>query len=155
MALKITTNARNFPFCVIAQDATGLGAALPEGLTVRISAAPPDAATISLDPNPLPINNPLDPASGTPSVASGVVNPAVKKNATATAEFIDASGASVGTVTDTIQVIDPAAGVPEWQGSLFGAALPLAVPTPSHASAAGAAAHHNTESEEHHKKAHK
>ena len=131
MALTVTTTSRNFPFCVIAQNAQGLGAALPLGLTVRISAAPPDPVTISLDPNPLPINNPFDPASGTRSVASGIVNASsVVGNSTISAEFLDSSGASVAKITDTVSVIAPGAGVAEWQGQLFGTAIPLAVPAP-------------------------
>jgi hypothetical protein len=142
MALKITTAARNFPFCVIAEDASGLGAALPSDLTVRISAAPLDLAVISLDPNPLAVNNPFDPASGTRSVASGVANPGTKTGqTTVTAEFIDATGASVAKITDTVSVIDAGPGVPEWVGQLFGVAMPLSLPTAARASAAGAEQH--------------
>ena len=131
MALKLTTTARNFPFCVIAQDASGLGAALPSGVTVKLSAAPADIAVISLDPNPLPISSPTDPASGTRSVASGVANPGTKAGGTTvTAEFVDATGKSVASITDTVNVIEPGEGVPAWEGQLFGAEMPLTVPTP-------------------------
>jgi len=133
MALTLRKDARNFPFQVIAKDANGaLGAPRPpEVVHAVIGADPVGIVVISLDPNPVPINNPMDSASGTKSVISGVVNATGELGkTTATASLLNADGTVFASVTDMVRVVDIAAGVSEWAGTFFGTDVPLDLPTP-------------------------
>lgn len=139
MALTLTTNAPNFPFHIIANDAAGKpgGSLPPQASAVHVTADKPDVGAISFDPNPTRIDNPFDPASGTPSIASGVVRPLAVGSATLTATVVGTDGAPLVTATDTLTVIEPAAGTPAWAGDLFAAALDIPATAPaSHAAAA-------------------
>jgi hypothetical protein len=150
MALTLTKDAPNFPFSVVAKDSEGnLGAALPVGAAgVKVTANPEGVAVVSLDPNPVPVNNPFDPYTGTKSVSSGVVNPMEVGNSTITAAILNPDGTSLAEITDTVSVVDPAPGVAPWAGTLFGAGAPIALPAPGTAAKAAAPTpiHHNASS---------
>jgi hypothetical protein len=122
MALTVTTTARNFPFCVIAKGTAGPGAPLPADAGVSVTADPAGLVAVSLDPAPLPVNNPFDPANGTKSVISGIVNAlGTAGSVTITATILNPDGTTLAQATDTLTVVDAAPGVAEWAGQLFGA----------------------------------
>src|SRR5262252_3523974 len=129
MALTLTLDAPNFPFSVVAKDSAGnLGAALPANTDVDVTANPGGIAVISLDPNPMPVNNPFDPHAGTKSVSSGVVNGITVGNTTVTAAILNPDDSTLAQITDTVTVVAPSAGVAPWAGSFFGASTPIVLP---------------------------
>lgn len=165
MALTLTTNAPNFPFQIIAKDAAGgVGAPLPvDASGVTVTADKPEVGVISLDPNPVAVANPFDPASGTKSIASGVVRPLAAGTATATATVVGSDGNPLVTVTDSLTVVEPSEGTAAWAGTFFGASAPVALPAPGAAAPASHSgnpavahtSHPGNAGEPEHKKPHK
>jgi hypothetical protein len=128
MPLTLRQNGPNYPFYVIAKNAAGLGAPLPGGASLQVGADPAGIGVVSLDPNPVRIQNPRDPASGTASVASGVVSPVAVGETTVKVQlFTPGTAIAALEIEDTVTVVAPADGVPEWAGDLFGTGLPLDV----------------------------
>jgi hypothetical protein len=134
--LTVTSNARPFLFYI-------LGAEVPEA-EVKLKWSDETVAVISLDPAAVVVGDPYDPAQGSRSLISGAIRPLAEGSSTITATLVDVHNddAVLGTAEDTITVVAPGEGVPEWAGTFFGGTLPLA---PSKKSS----------NEEHHGKPHK
>ena len=126
MPLQITSNNTNKKYFIIGTDAAGLtGAQLAPGQNVSIVSADPTIVTFTPDATPQP------DAEGTPSVASGSVNP-IKAGGpvNVTANVLNADGTTAESATDTVTVVAPAPGVAVSIGELFeeGVTVP---PTPA------------------------
>jgi hypothetical protein len=137
MPLTMRTNARPFPFAI-------LGPTL-ENTDVKLKWSDERIAILSLDPNAIVVTDPFDPAQGQRSLVSGMVRPAGQPGTTdVTANLVDWTtdpDTTLATVTDTLTVVEPGEGVPEWAGTFFGGTLALTV-TAAEESAPAKSSHH-------------
>ena len=124
MPLTMRTNARPFQFYI-------MGPTL-ESTAVKLKWSDEAVAVLSLDPRAAVVTDPFDPAQGQRSLVSGMVRPAGQPGTTdVTANLVDHTtdpDTTLATVTDTLTVVEPGEGVPEWAGTFFGGTLALTAP---------------------------
>jgi hypothetical protein len=121
--LTVRTDARPFQFYIMGPTI--------DDTAVKLKWSDETISVISLDPRPGIVENPFDPAQGQRSLVSGVIRPAgVAGTTDVEARLVDHTtdpDTTLATQTDTLTVVEPGEGVPEWEGSFFGSALALTV----------------------------